>query len=66
MPVKKSEGRARGTTKPVDSLIGIAHREHTATLPRKRGENLDLREVGILKFVHQDETGTLAFLLEQG
>ena len=52
-------------TKPVDGLIGISDAEDVRFGSRQRRKNLDLREVGILKFVDQDETGAGALSSQQ-
>ncbi len=52
--------RAGCSTKAIDGLIGIADAEDVRLGSRQRRENLDLREVGILKFVDQNEADARA------
>src|SRR5579863_6738778 len=49
--VKQLEGLARCPTKTIDRLIGITDCEQVSARPGKARQNLDLGEVGILKFV---------------
>ena len=53
------------STKPIDGLIGISDAEDVRFGSRQRGQNLDLGEVGILKFVDQDEAGASALSSQQ-
>ena len=55
--LEKFEGRARGSAKTVDSLVGIADRKDIPIGACEAGKNSDLGEVGVLKFVGQDEAG---------
>ena len=64
MTVEKIEGRAGRAAEAVDRLIGIADGEDVSARSGEARENLNLREVGILKFVGQDEAGTGACLGE--
>ena len=64
--MKEFEGLARGAPKPVDRLIGIAHREQIPFVTGKTGEDLDLGEVGILKFIGQDEASPAPRLGQDG
>src|SRR6266851_10259588 len=55
------ERGAGSPAKAVDSLIGIANAENVRFGSREGGQNLDLCEVGVLKFVHKNkgEAGSL-------
>ena len=55
--IEKLEGRAGCPAKAVDGLVGITDGEDVATGSGKAGENLNLGEVGVLKFVGEDEAG---------
>src|SRR5437870_2539261 len=57
MTLKYSEGGAGGATKTVNGLIRIAYGENVSLVARELPKNLDLREVGVLEFVNQDEAG---------
>ncbi len=52
---KLIEGAAGGSAKLVDGLVGIADGENVRFLSRQQAGELDLRDVGILKLVDQDE-----------
>ena len=60
--MKRRAGRA---TKAVNGLIRVANGEDVRFGSRQRRQNLDLREVGILKFVHQNEAGARSFGSQQ-
>ncbi len=60
------EGARSGATKAVDRLIGIAHREHVGLFAHQQARQLDLRDVGILKFVDQHKARALASPLQVG
>ncbi len=57
MTAEQMKSRAGCATKTVDGLIRIANAEDVRFGPRERRQNLDLREVGILKFVDENEAG---------
>ena len=57
MAVKQFECRTRCSAKTVDGLIGIADGKDVSFRASQAGENLDLGEVGVLKFVGENETG---------
>ena len=70
VPLKQNEGGARGPAEAIDGLVRIADREDVAFLSRKFLQDLDLGEINVLKFVHQDEPGArpagqFAVLLQQ-
>jgi hypothetical protein len=60
--MKSGAGRA---TETVDGLIGITDGKDVGLGAGERRQNFDLREVGVLKFVDQDEAGAGAFLRQQ-
>jgi hypothetical protein len=62
--LEEFESCARSPAEAVDSLIGIADGEDVTFGPGKPGENLDLREVGVLEFIGKDEAGTSASIGE--
>src|SRR6266567_4572499 len=55
--IEELEGCAGCATKAVNRLVGISDSEDIALRTSKAGENLNLREVGVLKFVGEDEAG---------
>ncbi len=55
--VEQFEGRAGCSAKAIDGLVGIADGEDVSVRAGQAGQNLDLGEVGVLKFVGQDEAG---------
>ena len=55
MPAEKMKRRAGCSAKTVDGLIGVSDAEDVAVSSGQQRQNLDLREVGILKFVDQNE-----------
>ena len=68
--LKENEGSARGPAEAVDGLVRISDREDVAFLSRQFLQDLDLGEIDVLKFVHQDEAGArparqFAVLLQQ-
>ena len=48
------EASKRGAAEPVDGLRAIAYGDHVAMVRRQFPEQLDLRDVGVLEFVHQN------------
>ena len=64
MPAKEMKRRARCAAKTVDRLVRISDRKDISVVPCQRRQNLDLREVGILKFINQNETGTAPLLFQ--
>ena len=61
MPPEHLKCGAGCAPKAVDALIRVTDSEDVACSARERGENLNLREVGVLKFVDQNKTRTSAF-----
>ena len=53
------EGARSGAAETVDRLIGIAHRKHIGLTAHQQSRQLDLRDVGILKFVDQHKACAL-------
>ena len=62
--LEQAKGGARCSPETVNGLVGIADGEEVALVSGEHLEDLHLREVCVLKFVHQDEAGLLAFLAE--
>ena len=62
--LEQAKRRTRCSTKTVNGLVWIANGEDIALLSGEHLENLHLREICVLKFIHQDEAGMLAFLAE--
>src|SRR5580693_7221318 len=54
--MEQIEGRARGPAKTVNRLVRITNREEIACGAGEPGENSNLREVGVLEFVGEDES----------
>src|SRR5579859_1263694 len=50
------EGAARGAAETKDGLVRIAHGKNILLFPTQQRSEFDLRDVGILKLVDQDET----------
>ena len=55
--MKQFEGSARRSAKPVNGLIRVADRENIPFRAGEASENLNLREVGVLKLVGQNKAG---------
>ena len=66
MPAEQVEGCAGCAAEAVDSLIGVAHAENVSVGAPEQGQNIDLGEVGVLKFVNQDEAGAIALRCQNG
>src|SRR5262249_28240999 len=64
-PQELLEGAARCPAKTIDGLVRIAYREDVLLVACQQLPELDLADVGILKFINENEARTLAFLLEQ-
>ena len=65
MPAKEMKRRARCAAKTVDGLIRISDRKDISVVPLGQSrQNLDLREVGVLKFINQNEAGTAPLLFQ--
>ena len=62
---EKCESRAGGPAKTVNGLVGIADGEDVPLLAGQVLKDLDLGKVGVLKFVHQNEAGVVAFARQQ-
>ena len=56
--MKQPERRAGCTAETIDRLVGITHSEDISSGAGEASENLDLREIRVLKLIGQDETGT--------
>ena len=65
VPLEQPECCARCPTETVNRLVRIAYREYVAFVARERGQDLHLRKVRVLKFVHEDESRMNALLREQ-
>ena len=64
LSIEQLESRARCAAKPVDGLVRIADRKDIPFRAGEASENFDLGNIGILKFVRQDEAGARAHLIE--
>ena len=53
--IEQLKGRAGRPAKAVDRLVRVSDGEDVALWPSKPRENLNLGEVGVLKFVGEDE-----------
>ncbi len=51
---KQFEASERSATKPVNGLIVVAHHHDVARLGGKQMQQLQLRDIGVLKFIHQN------------
>ena len=60
--IKEFEGLTRCPTESVNRLVRIAHRKQIPVGTRQAGQNLDLREVGVLEFIGKDVPGATACL----
>ncbi len=60
---EQSERFARRPAKQVDRLVGVADNEEVRFLARQQRQNFDLRKVGILKFIDQQEASAARVLL---
>ena len=58
------EGGAGGAAEAEDRLVGIADRKYVALLAREQVRHLDLRHVGVLEFVNQQEARALLFAVK--
>src|SRR6266404_309139 len=55
--IEELEGGARCATKAIDRLVGVSNGEDVALSTGEAGENLNLGEVSVLKFVGENEAG---------
>ena len=62
-PQKFIKGRTRCAAKLIDRLIGIADGKNVGLVPGQQISQLDLPQIGILKFVNQQEAGAALFAL---
>ena len=53
--LKQFESLARGSAETIDSLVRIADGEQVPFRPGQASKNFDLGEVGVLKFVRENE-----------
>ena len=64
MPAEEIKRRARCSAETINGLVRISDREDVSVVPRQSRQNLDLREVSVLKFVDQNEAGAGALLFQ--
>jgi len=63
--LEKFEGGAGGSPETVDRLIRIADCENIPFLAREHVQDLDLREIRVLEFIHQDKASVLTLSFDQ-
>src|SRR5580704_19396670 len=66
MMLEQGKSRARCAPKSINSLIGIADGKYIAFLARQFLKNLDLGDIGILKFVDKNESRAFSFRRKRG